>query len=67
MLYHFDCYRIDGADMLMVNELHEAIERDDGIVVVEWAERIAETLPPPAAKITFEPREENTRIITIEI
>lgn len=53
-LYHFDCYRISKPDILLINDLHEAIERDDGIIVIEWAERIADALPEKRTEIHIE-------------
>lgn len=44
-LYHFDCYRISKPDMLLLHELNEALERNDGITVIEWAEKIRKYLP----------------------
>ena len=42
--YHFDAYRLCGADELMALGSHEYFEAD-GICAVEWADRVAEALP----------------------
>lgn len=64
-LYHFDCYRIIQEDPLLLQSFQEAIERHDGLVVVEWADRISEFLPPQRIDVYFEYVDEYTRKITI--
>lgn len=44
-LYHFDCYRITGVDLLLEQDLAEALKDPRAVVAVEWAERVLETLP----------------------
>jgi tRNA threonylcarbamoyladenosine biosynthesis protein TsaE len=43
-LYHIDLYRIDSADEIDELGLYEYIF-GNGIAVIEWAERLPETLP----------------------
>lgn len=45
LLYHLDCYRLSGVEEV------DSIDLDDilngrGVVIIEWAERIASVLPP---------------------
>jgi tRNA threonylcarbamoyladenosine biosynthesis protein TsaE len=44
-LYHFDLYRISGADEL-IDLGYEEYFYGDGVVVIEWAERAKDLLPP---------------------
>jgi tRNA threonylcarbamoyladenosine biosynthesis protein TsaE len=61
-LYHFDLYRItaeDFWDMMGGDFFYE-----DGIVVLEWGEKVEKLLPPVALKVKFErgEREEERKI-----
>lgn len=51
-LYHFDLYRLEGAEE--VGELgFEEYFAGRGVCVVEWAERMAEELPEAALTVSF--------------
>lgn len=63
-LYHFDTYRLKDEDEFLELGPDEYFE-SDGIVFVEWAERVAELLPPERLEITFEITGETSRRITI--
>jgi len=64
-LYHFDIYRIN--DYAELEDLGcEEYFNGEGIVVIEWAEKIAEKLPEDAFLITFEYIDENQRKIVID-
>ena len=58
-LYHVDTYRLRNSNDL------EAIGFDEmcalGAVVIEWADRVAELLPPDRLSITLEPVDEHSR------
>ena len=62
-IYHFDMYRISGADELY------AIGFDDylgnGIIITEWSENIVEALPTDVTKVVIERISDNERRITI--
>ena len=62
-IYHFDMYRISGADELY------AIGFDDyfgnGIIVTEWSENIVNALPTDAIRVFIERLSDNERRITI--
>ncbi len=64
-LYHFDCYRLTEPDPLILQEMMEALERRDGVVAVEWAERVDAYLPREKITIHFEHLDEDARRITI--
>jgi tRNA threonylcarbamoyladenosine biosynthesis protein TsaE len=63
-IYHFDTYRLKNIDEfrdLGPDEYFDA----DGIVFVEWADRVAELLPDERLDITLEVTGQNTRRITL--
>lgn len=45
-LYHFDLYRIDNPQELDLLGYQEYFYKKEGVVVVEWADKIPEFLPP---------------------
>jgi len=52
-LYHFDVYRLAGPEDLHDLAFDEYAD-GSGVVVVEWADKIAEALPPDTLFITME-------------
>ncbi len=66
-LYHVDLYRVRDAREALASGLGEYLEQDDGITVVEWAERIEDLLPGDVVRVRFSAGAgENERIMTIE-
>ncbi|MDA1043770.1 MAG: tRNA (adenosine(37)-N6)-threonylcarbamoyltransferase complex ATPase subunit type 1 TsaE [Verrucomicrobia bacterium] len=64
-LFHFDLYRLNGADELWSLGFDEYLERE-GVVALEWAERAENTLPPQTIHLHFEVTQDgNGRIIAI--
>ena len=64
-LYHFDVYRLNGYSEF--EDLgYEEYFCSDGIVVIEWAEKIVKILPADAFFISFEYLDENKRKIIIK-
>ncbi|AJC73319.1 hypothetical protein AJ81_02850 [Pseudothermotoga hypogea DSM 11164 = NBRC 106472] len=63
-VYHIDLYRIDR-DVEVLMELEEILEKRDGIVFVEWADRIDTFWSGEEIKITFDFCE-NGRIVSVE-
>jgi len=53
-LIHADCYRIEQESDAESTGLLEYINRDDAIIVIEWAEKIKSILPENTIKIRFE-------------
>lgn len=51
-LYHFDVYRLDGSSGLYDLAFDEYLS-GDGVVVIEWADRITEALPPERVDIAL--------------
>ncbi|MDR1135461.1 MAG: tRNA (adenosine(37)-N6)-threonylcarbamoyltransferase complex ATPase subunit type 1 TsaE [Clostridiales Family XIII bacterium] len=62
-LYHFDVYRIDGADDMYELGFEEYFY-GGGLTVVEWADRIPELLPPDALRIKIDFMADAGRIYT---
>ena len=66
-LFHFDLYRLEGAEDLFDIGWEDYLDRG-GVCAVEWSERVEEALPPDAVTVTIarSPREEGWRSITVE-
>ena len=63
-IYHFDFFRIEdrrSAERLGLDEYFFG----DGICAVEWADKFRELLPTSARWISFEPKSEGERLITV--
>ena len=59
---HCDLYRSEGA---LPDEVDEALDAENGLVLVEWAERIADgNLPPKRLDIRFQVCK-NNRLVTL--
>lgn len=65
-LYHFDLYRIGSGKELLALGFKEILEKKDGIIAIEWAERAQKILPAKRININFKFVDENTRIIRIK-
>lgn len=66
-LFHFDMYRLEGADALFDIGWEDYLDRG-GVCAVEWSELTEEALPPETVFVTIarSPEGENARAITIE-
>ena len=63
-LYHIDAYRLAGDDDFINTGAGECI--GNGIAVIEWSERIPQSIPDGAIKIEIEITGPHSRLITIE-
>ncbi|TSA44225.1 MAG: tRNA (adenosine(37)-N6)-threonylcarbamoyltransferase complex ATPase subunit type 1 TsaE [Deltaproteobacteria bacterium] len=63
-LYHLDVYRLTGSGDLEEIGYQEYLTRG-GVVVVEWAEKISDSIPEDALCVIFSYLEENMRKIEI--
>jgi len=61
--HHFDLYRLDGPGGLTELGWDEARE---GIVLVEWPERLGALGPAGALTVTLEPLDEDARRVTLD-
>ena len=64
-LYHFDMYRIDGFEELYSTGFFDYLEQD-GVLLVEWSENIADALPENAIILEILSIDETTREIHLE-
>jgi len=65
-MYHLDCYRINSSKDIENLGLKDIIKENFNIVLIEWAEKIADILPKNCLKIKFDFVDENTRKISIK-
>lgn len=61
---HFDFYRLHEAG-LIANELHEAMQDKDVVVVIEWADIVQKVLPEERLTLTLQPLSDTKRHIKI--
>jgi len=52
-LYHFDLYRLEGADALYEMGLEEYIPSVDGATFIEWPQMAEEAMPEDALTVTL--------------
>lgn len=64
-LYHFDMYRIMGADELETTGFYD-YPLEESVFAVEWSENISEELPDNTIYINIERVDDETRVITVE-
>jgi len=63
-LYHFDLYRLDKSSIIDVENFEEYFY-DDGVTVIEWADRIRRLLPKRYIEVRLSVIDENNRKIEI--
>ncbi|MDO8582758.1 MAG: tRNA (adenosine(37)-N6)-threonylcarbamoyltransferase complex ATPase subunit type 1 TsaE [bacterium] len=51
--YHMDCYRLKNSEELIPLGFAEILADEKNVVLVEWADRIADALPPDTVWIDF--------------
>ena len=64
-LFHFDLYRLNGAEELDDIGFYEYLDRG-GITVIEWSEIMGGGLPTDAVIVTLERVDDNIRKVLIE-
>lgn len=65
MLYHFDVYRLEGADDLL-DLGYEDYFYSNGVTIVEWGDKIENILPEERININIEKGKElDERIVTL--
>ncbi len=52
-LIHIDAYRVEQSDELCVLGFAELLQRPRTLVVIEWAEKVADLLPDSTIDLTF--------------
>jgi tRNA threonylcarbamoyladenosine biosynthesis protein TsaE len=61
-VYHFDFYRIEHSDSVLRLGFDDYVF-DDGVSLIEWADRHSDLIPKEAKWLSFEVKGENTRVI----
>ncbi len=59
-VFHLDCYRINGADLIDLG-WEEIIKNRENLILLEWPEKVSEVLPEKYVKINFKVLGENER------
>lgn len=65
-LYHADCYRFEKATVEAVDIGLDELMGDDGLCVIEWADRVQPLLPPDVLLITITPLDADTRRLDLQ-
>jgi tRNA threonylcarbamoyladenosine biosynthesis protein TsaE len=65
-LYHLDAYRVHGPEDFDAIGFAELLEQGGFLVVVEWASRVAASLPAHRIAIAIEHIDDHTRRIVID-
>jgi tRNA threonylcarbamoyladenosine biosynthesis protein TsaE len=63
-LYHADCYRFEQATAEAMAIGLDELLLDDGVAIVEWAERVEALLPPDHLRITLVALDDTRRELT---
>jgi tRNA threonylcarbamoyladenosine biosynthesis protein TsaE len=64
-VYHFDFFRLEDRQSVARLGLDDYFF-DDGVSVIEWADRFPEFIPEPARWIWFQIKSENSRAISLK-
>jgi tRNA threonylcarbamoyladenosine biosynthesis protein TsaE len=64
LVYHVDLYRLESLPQVVELGLEEYLEKD-GVILIEWAEKLGKMLPRSAEKITIEITKEKERCICL--
>jgi tRNA threonylcarbamoyl adenosine modification protein YjeE len=63
-LVHIDAYRLEkGADLAPLG-FDELMEDAKNLILLEWPEKVADALPPPAVRIVFIANPDGSRILS---
>lgn len=65
-LIHIDVYRLTKGEELRKLHFEELLRDPGNLVLIEWADKVADVLPRDYIKISFEFFDEDTRKITIQ-
>lgn len=64
-LIHIDAYRMENIEDINSVGIEDFLNRDDVVIVIEWAEKIREILPKKTIYINFKHINENKREILL--
>ncbi|MEP6955260.1 MAG: tRNA (adenosine(37)-N6)-threonylcarbamoyltransferase complex ATPase subunit type 1 TsaE [Chthoniobacterales bacterium] len=63
-IYHFDFYRLEGAEAVVALGFDEYLE-GDGVCVIEWADRFPQLIPANATTVTITATNEDERTLAV--
>ncbi|PIQ68749.1 MAG: tRNA (adenosine(37)-N6)-threonylcarbamoyltransferase complex ATPase subunit type 1 TsaE [Candidatus Taylorbacteria bacterium CG11_big_fil_rev_8_21_14_0_20_46_11] len=63
-LVHIDAYRLKGADELRQLRFDELLPDPKNLILIEWADKVSDILPPDHTKLSFEFVDDTTRTIS---
>ena len=63
-IYHFDLYRLENAEDLFDIGFLEYAESEEGVCLIEWADKFKNEMPENIVEVAFEIIDENKRKIT---
>ena len=63
-LIHIDAYRLESGAGLAPLRFDEIMKDAENLIMLEWPEKVADALPPPALKIAISSETDGTRHIT---
>lgn len=64
-LHHLDAYRVGSVQELLEVGLDELLPPEQGVTVVEWADRVAELIPPGSLWVRLEHLDGDRRKLTL--
>lgn len=65
-VYHMDCYRLANSNELHELDFNNIVKNPKNIIVIEWPEKIKESLPSHTIWISFaHGKKEDERVITL--
>jgi len=65
-IYHFDLYRLDNITQLEDIGFYEYTESEEGVCLIEWADKFKEELPQNTVEVNFEILGENSRKVMFD-
>jgi tRNA threonylcarbamoyladenosine biosynthesis protein TsaE len=65
-LYHFDCYRFDKSEEILVLGFKEITKNPKNLIFIEWPEKIKKFIPKNSIWINFKVMEKNKRELIIK-
>jgi len=66
-VYHIDLWRLERGDAASAVGLNEILENDNGVTIIEWADRLDDgSIPAKAIRVTIEGDGDQTRKIHID-
>lgn len=63
-LVHIDAYRLSKGSDLVPLGFDELMQDTDNLILLEWPEKVADTLPVPATRISFTTLSNDARMIS---